>query len=189
MSEESDPAADVDLQAKLLQAAKRMGSTKSVERVVTGGDKARIVKAITARWEIRHGEYAKDTPTDDELVNICIQTPQVRGVHWMLYMCQSRASLDLAMLIKKPTTRLGLPARQIQVIENHFNGPAWDVYQSLGVMKENVGLVVRLGSNGLYVYGHLGLTPVGSGSVCFCLSDPYDQSAWRTIFPLEGLLE
>jgi hypothetical protein len=183
-----DPAADIDLRDRLLKAARRQASPTRIDKSVVGGDRARVIKMIVSKWGIKRGDYVPDAPTGDELVNLCIATPVLRHGFWMLYMSRSRASLDLAYLIKRPTSVGGLPAKQIQVIENDLTGPAWDTYQGLRVMRENVGLVVRLGERGLFVYSMLKMVPPVSGSVTFCLGNPADENDWRAIFPLEALL-
>lgn len=183
-----DPAMEPSLQDKLLKAASRQASPTRIDKSVVGGDRARVIKQIIGRYELSRGTYTPDSPTDDELVNLCIATPQIRQCYWMLYMSRSRSDLDMTQLIKKPVTKAGLPARQIQIIENDFTGPAWDIYQGLKVIRENIGLVVRLGSHGLFVYSMLNLVPPESGSATFCLGDPRDEADWRAIFSLESLL-
>jgi hypothetical protein len=184
----NDPAAEPDLRELLLKAASRRTVETRATKAVAGGDKARIVKMIRARWEITPGDYDFDSPTNDELVNLCIATGPIRNGTWMLFMSRSRTDIDVVQLIKKPVTDTGLPAKQIQAIENEFTGPAIDIYRGLRVAADSVGLVLRLGRRGLFVYGHIALTPVGSSSVCFCLGDPYAPEHWRTIFALESLI-
>lgn len=185
-----DPAAEPDLREKILKAAGRGAVSSRSDKSVIGGDKARIIKEIRGRWEIHGGDYCKDAPTSDELVNLCATTATIRGGHWMLYMSKGRFALDLADLIRRPLTGSGLPVRQVQILENELTGAAQDIYRGIGVGPQYVGLVVRLGTkrSGLFVYGMHTIVPDSCCHASFHVGDPQEDQLWRAIFPLEGLL-
>lgn len=160
----------------------------------SNSDRARVIKKLRDKFEIYRGDYENDDPTPDPLVNLFMSAWQIQDWPYRLYMSsRHRAGIKLGQLLIKASTESGLPVRAIQALENEWAGDAFDTFCAgkRGTPDSQMGLVFRMGDDGLFVYGMQCMVPPQVPHITFCISKREDRwipEYWRAIFPLDDLL-